>query len=336
MAENASHIVDRLRRDQLVSQRTVVVTPLGGGVSSNVFLIENEGKRFVIKQALPRLKVKDQWQADTSRNRFEYEFLLYLSQIVPEAVPAVYALGADYFAMEYLGPEYANWKQLLLSGDCQLQHALQAAKILGTLHRVSFGDPDLASRFDTTANFHQLRTDPYFFTTGRRYPGLQECFEQEASRLERTRECLVHGDYSPKNMLIGSSRFVLLDCEVAWYGDPAFDLGFLINHLLLKALYHAPLDVGLHNIIGSLIEAYYVERNADHSLWCALDSRTARLLLMLLLARIDGKSPIEYLTSDHKKAFVRCFVSSRLSSYTLTLNEVVRDWFAGLQSADWK
>jgi aminoglycoside phosphotransferase (APT) family kinase protein len=328
MAENGSHILDLLRRHQLVSGHNVLVTPLGGGVSSDVFLIEDEGKRFVVKQALPQLKVRDHWQADTSRNRVEYEFLRYLSRIVPDAVPAVFAVGADFFAMDYLGPEYRNWKELLLSGDCQSQHAVRAARILGTLHRVSFGDPELALRFDTTPNFHQLRTDPYLLTTGRRHPALQERFEQEAVRLEETRECLVHGDYSPKNMLIGNGRTVLLDCEVAWYGDPAFDLAFLINHLLLKSLYHAPLDRGLQEIIGTLIAAYYDERQMENA--GALDSRIGRLLLMLLLARIDGKSPVEYLT-EPKQDFVRSFVSSRLSAPTFT-HEVVQDWFAGLQT----
>jgi aminoglycoside phosphotransferase (APT) family kinase protein len=328
MPENRSPILDLLRRNQLVSGHQVLVTPLGGGVSSDVFLIEDEGKCFVVKQALPQLRVIDDWQADTARNHVEYEFLRYLSRIVPDGVPAVFAVGADYFTMEYLGPEYRNWKELLLSGDCQPQHAVRAARILGALHRVSFGDPELARRFDTTPNFHQLRTDPYLLTTGRRHPALQERFEQEAVRLEKTRECLVHGDYSPKNMLIGCGRMVLLDCEVAWYGDPAFDLAFLINHLLLKSLYHAPLDHGLQEIIGPLIAAYYDERQMENA--GVLDSRTATLLLMLLLARIDGKSPVEYLT-ESKQAFVRSFVSSRLSAPTLT-HEVVRDWFAGLQT----
>jgi aminoglycoside phosphotransferase (APT) family kinase protein len=329
MAENESHILDRLRRDQLIVGRDVLLTPLGGGVSSDVFLVENEGKRFVVKQALRRLKVRESWQADTSRNRFEYEFLRYLGTIVPEAAPKVFARGTDYFTMEYLGPEYRNWKQLLMSGDCQSLHAERAAKILGRLHRCSWGDADLARRFDTTANFHQLRTDPYLVTTGRRHPALQKFFEQEVVRLENTRECLVHGDYSPKNMLIGNGRLVLLDCEVAWYGDPAFDLAFLINHLLLKALYHAPVDRGLRSLIAGLVEAYYVERG-EWSRKEDFDSRAAKLLLMLLLARMEGKSPVEYLGSDDKRDFVRSFVSSRLCASTVKLDEVVSEWFRDL------
>ncbi len=218
-----------------------------------------------------------------------------------------------------------------MSGDCQLLHAAMAAKVLGRLHRSSWGDADLAKRFDTTRNFHQLRTDPYLITTGGRHPDLNRFFEQEVERLESTRECLVHGDYSPKNMLIGNGRLVLLDCEVAWYGDPSFDLAFLINHLLLKALYHAPADKGLEKIIEGLLEAYYVERG-ERSLKGDFDSRTARLLLMLLLARIDGKSPVEYLSSDFKREFVRGFVKSQLFASTITMDKVVSGWFTDLQA----
>lgn len=330
MAESESHILHLLRRDRLVSPRATVVQPLGGGVSSDVFLIQDEDKRFVVKQALPQLKVKDLWQADVSRNRVEFEFLRYLGSILPDAVPSVISAGDGYFAMEYLSSDYQNWKQMLLRGECRREHAIQAAKILGTLHRTSFGDAELARCFDTTANFHQLRTDPYLLTTGKRHPPLQKQFEAEAVRLESTRECLVHGDYSPKNMLIGKRRLVLLDCEVAWYGDPSFDLGFLLNHLLLKSLYHAPQETDLEAMIRHAIETYFAERNMEASARQELDSRTGRLLLMLLLARIDGKSPVEYLTSDVKKEFVRRFVTSELARPNTDLQQVAAQWFAAL------
>src|SRR5215467_16150266 len=107
MAENETHILDRLRRDGMVSPHAVS-KPLAGGISSDVFLIEDRGERFVVKQALPCLKVQDHWPADTARNRVEYEFLRYLSRVLPETAPQVFAVGKDYFVMEYLGPEYEN------------------------------------------------------------------------------------------------------------------------------------------------------------------------------------------------------------------------------------
>ena len=330
MAENELRILDLLRRDAVVSEKAII-KPLSGGISSDVFLIEDGERRLVVKQALPCLKVEDHWPADTSRNRNEYEFLRDLGRVLPAAAPRVFAVGKDYFAMEYLGPEYENWKALLLRGEIRQSHALQAADTLGTLHRTSFGIAEVKARFDTTSNFHQLRTDPYLLTTGRRHPDLQKVFEEEASRLERTRECLVHGDYSPKNMLIGNGRMVLLDGEVAWYGEPAFDVAFLINHLLLKSLFHAAAPTELQPAIEVFLVKYHEERALQAAQKADLDSRTERLLLMLLLARIDGKSPVEYLTND-KRDFVRNFARSELLASRPGLHEVIAKWFWILNS----
>lgn len=328
MAENETPILDLLRSDGIVSEHALC-KPLPGGISSDVFLIEDGEKRLVVKQALPFLKVEDHWPADASRNRVEYEFLRYLGRVLPQSAPKVFAVGKDYFVMEYLGPEYENWKALLLRGDVQQQHATQAGEILGTLHRESSGRPDLKSLFDTTSNFHQLRTDPYLLTTGRRRPDLQHIFEKEALRLERTRECLVHGDFSPKNILVGNGRMVLLDCEVAWYGDPAFDVAFLINHLLLKSLFHVPKNLSFQQIVEVLIAQYHNSRGLDSNRKEDLDSRIARLLLALLLARMDGKSPVEYL-SDGKREFVRNFVRPELFSSKFNLNYIILKWFSSL------
>jgi aminoglycoside phosphotransferase (APT) family kinase protein len=331
MAENEFRILDRLRQDGMVS-RHAVSSPLAGGISSDVFLIEDGGKRLVVKQALPCLKVQDHWPADTSRNRVEYEFLRYLGRVLPGTAPKVFAVGDDYFVMEYLGPEYENWKALLLRGDIEERHAVQAGEILGTLHRTSSGNSELESLFDTTPNFHQLRTDPYLLTTGRRHPDLREIFEKEALRLEQTRKCLVHGDYSPKNMLVGSGRLVLLDGEVAWYGDPAFDVAFLINHLLLKSLLHAPSNTELQPAIEAFLAKYHEERALEPDQKADLDCTSAPLLLMLLLARVDGKSPVEYLTHEGKRDFVRNFVRSELPSSRLGLEGVISKWFSRLDS----
>ena len=296
-----------------------------------MFLVEDDERRFVVKQALAQLRVSDIWLADTSRNRNEYEYLRYVGRILPGNVPRVFELRAGYFTMEYVGFAFGNWKHLLLSGDCRASHAQRAASILGTIHRVSFRDPVAENLFDTTKNFHQLRVHPYLLTTGERHPSLREHFEAEAYRLENTRGCLVHGDYSPKNVLVNDHQLILLDCEVAWYGDSAFDLAFLLNHLLLKSLYHAPRDVDLPRIIAESIAAYYGERKFRAAEQAEFDLRTSRLLALLLLARIDGKSPVEYLSNETKQEFVRRFVYAQLRSRSRGLSETVNRWFASLE-----
>lgn len=317
--------------DGAVRRRDAMLTPLSGGVSSDIYRVDDGEDVFVVKRALPKLRVEDEWFVDPSRNRYELEYLRYVGQILPDAVPAIRFASQQhgYFAMEYLGDGFANWKQLLLAGNFQVSHAAHAAQVLGTIHARSAGDREAAVRFDCTGNFHQLRTDPYLITTGRRHPALRDWFEAEAERLDATRECLVHGDFSPKNILWNEGRMVLLDCEVAWYGDPAFDVAFLLNHLFLKSLYHAPGGAGMAGLIRTAWHSYAA---ACHDAVAAdrVADRLPRLLLMLMLARIDGKSPVEYLTDESRTGFVREFVYRRLPERTLSLDDLEHRWFEGL------
>jgi Ser/Thr protein kinase RdoA (MazF antagonist) len=175
--------------------------------------------------------------------------------------------------------------------------------------------------FDTTPNFFQLRIEPYLLATAAKYPPLRPLFQTEAERLAATRECLIHGDFSPKNILVSANRMVLLDCEVAWYGDAAFDVAFLLSHLFLKALLHAPRESGFRAMVDTFWSAYQTSRPSP-----ALEPRVSRLLLMLLLARVDGKSPVEYLDSS-RQHFVREFVRGELSAKDLSLASVSNAWF---------
>ena len=322
-------ITHSLEQAGLISGPDIRITPLTGGVSSEILLLEDGSTRLVVKRALPKLKVKDDWFADVSRNRYEQEYMKYVASFLPDAVPRVLHSDPErgFFVMEYLGEGYANWKKLLLDGQADHRHARRAGQMLGTIHARSRGDVQVRRRFDTTENFYQLRIEPYLITTGQRHLRLRLLFEEEARRLAATRFCLVHGDYSPKNILIGAGqRMVILDCEVAWFGDPAFDLAFLFNHFLLKSLYHAtrPGDRPdrLVNNIHAAWEAYTSGWIPD----VGLEFRTVRLLLMLLLARIDGKSPVEYITDEQHKELVRAFVRAQLSDPPNSLPEVTVRW----------
>lgn len=300
-------------------------------MSSEIFRVDDGGDLFVVKRALPKLRVKDEWLADVSRNRYEQMYIAYVARLLPSAVPSLRPGPMDrgYFAMEFLGPEFSSWKQMLLRGEARVEDAVSAASLLGTIHAHSATDSEAAQQFDTTANFIQLRIDPYLLTTGKRHPELHSLFDAEAERLAATRQCLVHGDFSPKNLMVSQPRMVLLDCEVAWYGDPAFDLAFLLTHFLLKGLYHAPRQLGFDIMCQSFWQRYV--EVAGHAIDTqALESRVARLLLMLLLARIDGKSPVEYVTNPQQADWVRQFTRSGILSGNFTLNSIVQEWFANL------
>ena len=174
----------------------------------------------------------------------------------------------------------ATGKTLLLQNQIDSRLALEAARILGTIHKASWGDHKTREMFDTTGNFFDLRLESYLLATGKRHPFLRAYFESESKRISETRECLVHGDYSPKNMLINENRMIILDCEVAWYGDPAFDVAFLLNHFLLKSLHLYPHSEPFLNLVSVFRDRYRQTLDGPYDA-NSLESRIAHLLSML-------------------------------------------------------
>ena len=321
-----TEILTLLHQRGLTAEPGASCTPLGGGVSSDIWLIEDGHMRFVVKRALPKLRVDQDWFADVSRNRHEQDFIDYVSRFLPDAVPHILHRAPEhgFFSMEYLGADYHNWKTLLMAGKPEIDHAKKAATILAAIHRHSWNDAEVRARFATTSQFFQLRIEPYLLSTGQRHPPLQALFAQEADRLAATSLCLVHGDFSPKNILIGPKRMVILDCEVAWFGDPAFDVAFLLNHFFLKALL-------LHRICDCYLalaqqawKTYQAAARADQL--DGLEARVCRILLLLMLARVDGKSPVEYLTDTTKQDCVRTFVNGNLPGTGGRLGNLCRAW----------
>lgn len=303
--------------------------PLPGGVSSDIVLVEDGSRRFVVKRALAKLKVKDDWFADTARNHVERAYFDYATGVIPHAVPRVLAGDAadGWFAMEYFGDGFANWKQQLLAGAADPTCARRAGEVLGTLHRASWGDAAVRERFATLPNFHALRIEPYLLTTAARVPAVRVILEAEAARLAATALALVHGDYSPKNLLVAPGRVVVLDAEVAWFGDPAFDAAFLLNHLHLKALVHRVQPEPFLALVPAFWSAYAAALGDRVS--ADLEMRTTHLLLCLMLARVHGKSPAEYLRpADH--ALITAFTLRHLPASPPTLAAITAAWRAAL------
>ena len=131
----------------------------------------------------------------------------------------------------------------------------------------------------------------------------QGVLDSLAERTARTRLALVHGDVRPEEHSRRALGPGVLDAECAWYGDPAFDLAFCLNHLLLKGAWVPESQADFLACFDALAGAYL-----DGVKWesaSALEARAASLLPGLLLARVDGKSPVEYLHDEASKARVR-------------------------------
>lgn len=318
-------IASILRKEDLISGDEISFIPLKGGVSSDIFLVSDGENSCVVKQALAKLKVENDWFADVSRNQNEQEFLRFLSQIKPEAGSKLLYSNSEYsfFVMEYLGEEFSNWKQQMMNGGFDQTISRQAAILLSEIHRNSLNDTNLKELFAKADNFFELRTEPYLVTTGKRHPDLKRLFFDEVERLNSHQEALVHGDFSPKNLMVRGDRVVLLDHEVAWFGDPAFDLAFFLNHLYLKMLYHFKKTGKIQDLTNVAWKVYFEKMGLDKQ--DEMERRTIRLLLMLMLARIDGKSPVEYLEADQQE-FVLSFVKRNLPSGQFYQAEINQKW----------
>ncbi len=316
-----------LLRDGQIRSSQAEIVPLTGGVSSEIYRVRDGDKVFVVKRALRKLKVADDWHVDVSRNASEVEFLQCVREFLPQAVPAVlFASESDgYFLMEFLGDGFENWKKLLFAGVRNVGHAQRAAHVLATIHRRTWDDAAIRARFETTPNFIQLRLDPYLRTTGSRHPGLEVHFAEEIARIESARRCLIHGDYSPKNILLNRERLVVLDCEVAWFGDPTFDVAFLLNHFFLKSLCLPASANEFFALIEAFLETYRAELGPEKTVFIL--PHLPRLLLMLMLARVDGKSPVEYLCDDEsKKNWLRRFTRERIPHPPADFSILLEDW----------
>ncbi|MCD7442503.1 aminoglycoside phosphotransferase family protein [Streptomyces lincolnensis] len=306
-------------------------TPLAGGVSSDLWRVHLPGRSLCVKRALAKLKVAADWQAPVSRNASEWAWMRFASRHRPDSVPQLLAHdpAAGLFAMAYLRPErYPMWKAQLLGGEVRVATAAAVGELLGHVHAASAGDAALAEEFATDDTFHALRIEPYLLATAAAHPGLAPVLQGLADRTAATRRALVHGDVSPKNILVGPVAPVLLDAECAWYGDPAFDLAFCVNHLLLKTLVVPGRRAELLRSARALAEAYL--RRVDWEPPGALEERAATLLPALLLARVDGKSPVEYLTDDRHRSFVRTVAAALLRAPAPTTADVVDAWEAAL------
>jgi 5-methylthioribose kinase len=306
---------------------------LTGGVSSQIWRVDLRSGPVCVKRALPKLRVEREWLAPIERNHYEFAWLRVVSAIVLRAVPRLIAHDAKQhlFVMEFLPPEsHPLWKTELRGGRAEPAFAAQLGRLLSLIHRTTAHDPTLAAEFPTDAIFHSLRLEPYLEATALRHPDLAPTLNRLVEITTASKHALVHGDVSPKNILVGPQGPVLLDAECAWYGDPAFDLAFCLNHLLLKCLWTPAASADFLRCFDALREAYLegvTWEPAD-----VLEARTAALLPALFLARVDGKSPVEYLTAADQDR-VRRVARSLMQAGPERLETIRRTWAKELENA---
>ena len=250
---------------------------------------------------------------------------------MPGAVPAVLAedAGAGMFVMEYLEPDvHPVWKSQLRDGVIEPQFAALVGARIAQIHAHTARNEQFARQFATDHIFFPIRLEPYLIATAHAHRDCAAQLEALAKVTASTKVALVHGDVSPKNILCSAHGPVFLDAECAWFGDPAFDLAFSLNHLLLKCLWRPSWVDRYLDCFDALARAYL--HGATWEPAALMEARAARLLPGLLLARVDGKSPVEYLTAEAARAAVRRCAGALLHDPPSRLLAVSQAWWEEL------
>ena len=323
-----ARLVDALCRAGLIGRLAEAsFEALSGGVSSDIWKVTTPARTFCVKRALAKLRVAADWSAPVERNRYEVAWIRIAHGIVPGAVPEIlhHDEAEMLCAMSYLDPaDHRLWKSELREGRADLLAATEVGRRLGRIHAATANDPDLAEVFPRHDIFHAIRLEPYLEATAAAHPDLREVLFGLSRRTGETRIAMVHGDISPKNILLGPAGPVFLDAECACIGDPAFDIAFCLNHLLLKCLWNPVATLSYLAAFDALAQTYL--QAVDWEPPEALQRRAAALLPGLLLARVDGKSPVEYITRDDQRDMVRRFAAPLLRQRADSLQAIAVAW----------
>ncbi len=304
---------------------------LTGGVSSDIWKVTTVDNSYCVKKALSKLKVAADWFAPLERNRYEVAWYRLANKVLPGSAPRI--LGHDdesmLCAMEYLDPaDYKLWKNELRNGHASVKHAASTGTRLGLIHARSAKETNLQTLFPRNEIFQVIRLEPYLEATAERHPDLKDQLFELSQRTAHIALTMIHGDISPKNILLGPDGPVFLDAECACIGDPSFDLAFCLNHFLLKCIWTPSATNAFIDCFKAMTDSYLKEVNWEPK--ANLEMRAASLLPGLFLARVDGKSPVEYITEEKDKEKVRHCARKLLFNPPTKLKEVTDSWIQEL------
>jgi aminoglycoside phosphotransferase (APT) family kinase protein len=336
--EDESSLLRYLRAtNRIASDETPRTRVLAGGVSNKTVLVERpSGEAWVLKQALPKLRTQADWYCDPSRIHREAEALRWLPKLAPAGTitPLVFEDPERYvLAMEAVPQPHQNWKEMLLGGRVQMDHVEQFATILGSIHRraAEAGDA-VRNAFADRSFFESLRVEPYYQYTASQVPKAAEFLHDLVADTRSRQLTVVHGDFSPKNILVHNGRLVLLDHEVIHWGDPAFDVGFALTHFLSKAGHLPQFRREFVKAANTFLVDYDAARHAPEGN-IGEERRFARHALGCMLARAAGRSPLEYL-SEAERDRQRRVVVKLMQSPPCGVADLICDFIAGLDGTN--
>jgi 5-methylthioribose kinase len=328
---NADNVVDYLKNCRRLDAATAATAELlAWGVSNVVLRIRPQvGDDFIVKQSREKLRTDADWFSSMERVWREAELMGVLEPLLPAgAIPRVLFEDREnyLFGMEAAPAEHTVWKEDLLDGRVEHEIASVCGNYLFLIHGRTSGNAQLAEQFGDRTNFDELRLDPFYRYLAKRHPALRERLLEAVSELSTASQCLVHADFSPKNILISPRRITLVDFETGHFGDPAFDLGFFLSHLLLKCVRFSDRLNDYLELARVFWKRYVDEWKRSelisHCELLDLERRAVLHLAYCMLSRVDGKSPVDYLSEPREQDLVRSFCTNLIERPSETLDGV--------------
>jgi 5-methylthioribose kinase len=356
-------LIDELNAEDYLRQagrlgagERVTIAPLAGGVSNQVLYVarpERPGEDFVLKQARPQLRTPDPWFASVERVWREVDVLRICQEVLErEPTGLANASGSNasktdtslagelravtprilfedrpqyIFAMSAAPRDHRVWKQDLLAGRVDPAIARACGRLLGQLHASTWLNLDTAQRIGDRKLFDELRIDPYYRALVRAYPDAQKDLQPLIEQVSSPGRSLVHADFSPKNLLVFADGLMMVDFETGHFGDPAFDLGFFLSHLVLKAFEAAPGHEPYLDLTTQFWAAYRdrVQPSVPDDEYCQLVKRAVQNFAGCAWARLDGTSKIDYLTDPRRREGARGLARGLLRAHGAGWDEVL-------------
>jgi 5-methylthioribose kinase len=277
------------------------VEVLTGGVSNVVLAITTKNQKMVLKQALAELMVAQKWEADQRRAIVEANAIALFHKLSPDQVPNLVFLDPERFILilDRVPVGSTVWKSDLLDGVINPDIAEVLGTTLAQWHNFGEKDKEARMQFMEDSLFEQLRIDPFYRFVAAKNEALKPVISRLINELEGDKTTIVHGDFSPKNIMVGmDDQVYILDFEVTHVGNPVFDLAFLLAHLLCKKFRtDEPLE---EKLLGAAAERFINAYEAIRPFASSLSLHTA----LIALARVEGKSPVNYLDSNKQSALV--------------------------------
>ncbi len=311
-------------------------TELAWGVSNIVIRVDTPVRSFVVKQSREQLRTKIYWFSQLYRIWREVDVLKTLETLLPAgAVPRVLSEDRDnyLFTMEAIDADHRVWKADLLDGVFDSSIAETLAGHLAAIHRGSTGNAEIAERIREQTVFDELRLDPFYRYVAQTCPRFEAPLTSLIERTTQRKDCLVLADFSPKNILLTSGGPVIVDFETGHYGDPGFDIGFFLSHLLLKTVRHhervpkaiAPAKRFWSVYCGELSIMPAPEWLKAGRRDPTFERQSIEHLAACMLARVDGKSRVDYLTESWQPDFVRDFCDDLLTRHRSSMLDTIAD-----------